>query len=105
MIRAGDLDQKITIIGRLADQRDAYGGVVEETGEIASVWASVGEPTFADTARAQLLGSEAQVRFVIRYRDDLTTDMKVMWRRNEFEIISITAKGATQLAIVARAVN
>lgn len=90
-MRAGQLRHRITIESPSASQ-DTFGEETPVTWtELATVWAA-SEPISGNEryieAAAQLL-AEATIRFRIRYREDVTHQMRVSWRSRTFDILEV----------------
>jgi len=86
---AGRFDQRITLQRRVAGS--AGFGQRAETWENLptqpTVWAAVSPGAGRDFAAADQLQATLDAKFTIRWRADVTADMRVLWRGQPFEII------------------
>lgn len=76
-MKAGDLRHRIVILSSSTSTND-IGEVVEGTPlEVATVWAAKWQLTVKDISRAAGQVAQAEAKFLIRHRDDITTSMTV----------------------------
>lgn len=85
---AGALDRRITIL-KYTDGVDEVGGPVSEFTQHAKVWAKVEYARTKEPIIASAETSVTQVLFVIRYRDDLDSKMKINYEKKTFNILGI----------------
>lgn len=90
-MRAGELRHRITIDYPTASQ-DAFGEETPVTWvTLETVWAAAepltGQERYLDPAAQRV--AEATFRFRIRYRDDVTHQMRVSWRSRTFNILEV----------------
>lgn len=92
MIRAGELDRRITIIEMTATEN--------EIGEQVDLWTVVAEVRAAkkvlssrDVMRSQGVVNAPQGKFVIRWRDGLKTNQRIIYDEETFDIESIEEIG------------
>lgn len=90
--RVGDLDRRITIQAKTVE-RDDYGATKETWSDAATVWAQYlpggGDERFA----AAQVYAETQARFRIRWRDDVTTQHRVLFDGKLWDILAIDEMG------------
>jgi len=103
MIRAGEYDQRITLQSK-AVTRNAIGEEVVSWSDVALVWAKVmplrGNAFFAANQQQHSIDA----RFLIRARTGLTTDMRLQWQAESYDITNLipgTGKYAGTLEITA----
>lgn len=86
MLAAGDMRERITIQQRPVSL-DSIGENTAAWVDVATVWASAeplsGREYFAAGQQQQTV----DVRFRIRYRADVTGDMRVLWRGQAHDIV------------------
>lgn len=78
-IAAGRLDQRVTL-QRPDNTVDALGQRTEGWTDVATVWANVEPLRGRELFEAGQMQSEINLRVTIRYRSDVTADMRVVWR-------------------------
>lgn len=81
MIQAGQLSNRITIQTPTTTQ-DAAGQPIRSWATLAGpvvLPAKVESVTGGETIRGRQVSAVAQVMFTIRYRSDITTQMRVLW--------------------------
>lgn len=87
-MRAGDLRHRITIQKPpVTETRDSTGGVDESWETFATVWASKAHMTSREFFAAQKSNAETTDLFIIRYRDSITTKMRVLFGSRTYDII------------------
>ena len=90
-LRAGNLDQRITIQSAVETQT-AYGSYTVAYDTLDTVWAEV-LPQMDRSSTEQFEGDRltavALYKFRIRYRTDLNERMRILWRSRYFYIRSI----------------
>lgn len=90
---AGDLDQRIRIEAK-SRVGDGGGGAVEAWVPVATVWAQVWPVSGQERADAQQLQAATMMRFKLRHRRDLTTDMRIVWNGRAHNVRFIADAGA-----------
>ena len=104
-MKIGKLDRRI-LIERKAVTQDAYGAEVVSWSTLATVWGSalddLGSKSGMEKNREGIRVLEKATRVVIRYRADITSDMRVVLveRSRTMQIVSIAEVGrreATEL--------
>lgn len=78
-MNAGQMDQLVTLQAYGAGE-DALGQPLQAWADVATVWAQAQPMRGRDYLAAAAINSEASVRFRVRYRDDVTSAMRVLWR-------------------------
>lgn len=86
-MRAGSLRHRVTL-QRFRCGRDAYGGPVEDWSDVATVWASLEAVNGREFFAGQQAQSEVTRRIRIRYRPDVTADMRVIHQGTVFNIVA-----------------
>ena len=94
LVAAGKLDRRLQILSRVVTQ-DANGAPVTNWPELATVWAARWylngtETDVGDGSTQQVL---AGVKFMLRYRDDVTSDMQLVCEGATFNITGIEEIG------------
>jgi SPP1 family predicted phage head-tail adaptor len=87
-IRAGDLDQRITL-QQITETRDSFGGVTETWTDVATVWAGISMLSGRESFAAQHVYAEATHRVIVRYRTGVDAKMRVKWGSKYLNIISV----------------
>ncbi len=88
-MRAGLLKYRVTIQSRLQEQDPKYGGQVNAWDDVATVWAGITPLRGRELFAAQAIHSKAEVKILIRYRGDLSHDMRVKHGDIIYDIHSI----------------
>ena len=86
-MRAGMLRHSVTL-QRFQQGQDAYGGPVETWEDVATVWASLEAMSGREFFASQQAQSEVTQRIRIRYRADVTADMRVIHNGKVFNIVA-----------------
>ena len=86
-MRAGKL-RNIIAIQRRIDSKDDYGGPVYTWEDLANVWADIIPLSGRELIAAQAAKSEITTRFVIRYRDDVTPTMRIVFGGANYNIMA-----------------
>ena len=91
---AGTLDRRITIQQRTVTEDPVYGTPVETWGDLATVWANVQDvlPSRSETIAEGLSVARRPCRIRIRYRSDVTSDMRVKYGSRMLRIITMPAE-------------
>lgn len=90
MILAGQLDRRITIERRTSVQDPVYGTGTLTWETLATVWAQVRDilPSRAEEVADNVSMSRRPARIRIRYRDDITSDMRIDYGGRKLRIVS-----------------
>lgn len=75
-VESGKLDRRVELLANLQRQND-IGEVIDVWTAVASFWAQRLEMRTVDVARTSGTDDVARGRFLIRYRDDLNTSLRV----------------------------
>lgn len=78
-MQAGRLDQRVTLQASVRTP-DAIGEPVPAWSDLATVWANVRDMSGREVNAARAVQSEAVRRVTIRWRADITADMRVLHR-------------------------
>ena len=89
---AGKMDQRITLKS-LTNETDALGAVIETWATLDTVWAEAKDLTGREFVAAAQVNAEVSARFRIRYRTDVTPEMRIGWSGREYDIKSISMLG------------
>ncbi|PIF22183.1 MULTISPECIES: phage head closure protein [Pantoea] len=88
-MRAGILKHKIDLQSH-EDVQDPVTGEITEIWETqASVWAEVAPLSGREFIAANAIQSEIRVRITIRYRDDVNSDWRILFRGQIYNIAAI----------------
>lgn len=98
-IRRGELDREITFIRKDIEDGDynedkLLSWVMIDTDPI--VWARVVDKGGNEVVIADRITSLMKTIFTIDYREDVTRDMRVVFRGRPYEIVSITENGGSR---------
>lgn len=98
--RSGELDQLITIKReQLSD--DGMGGQELTLTDLAvDVWAKVRPMSGSESQRFDQLNATMTNTFVVRYRDDVREDDRIVWGGEEYNIRAIQKAGSRELYTV-----
>jgi len=90
MIDAGLLDRRITFEARQEAHTGAYNRVTVTWAPQATVWAQVQDmlPSKAESVDNGLLMHNRPCRIRMRYRDDITSDMRIDYGGRKLRIVS-----------------
>ncbi len=86
-MRSGMLRHRV-MLQRLRQGQDAYGGPVEQWEDVATVWASLEAMSGREFFASQQAQSEITQRIRIRYRPDVTADMRVVHGGTVFNVVA-----------------
>lgn len=92
MIVIGQLRHRVTF-RQAVSTPDGAGGFVQEWQDIpegAEVAAAVVPLSQNERLRFQQLQSPVTHKIYVRYREDITADMRVAWRDDVYEIVSVS---------------
>jgi SPP1 family predicted phage head-tail adaptor len=87
-VNAGQLRHRITI-QRFISEKDELGQESESDGEwvnFKSVWADIKTMQGREYFAAAAVQAENTTRFIMRYTDDITSDMRIVYKGRVFEI-------------------
>lgn len=107
-IAAGKMDRRIKL-QRAVEAQDGFGTPIKTWQDIASkptVWAEVEPLGGRETFASQELLAEADSRFRVRYRTDITVEMRIVYQGDNYDIKSIAELGRHEgLEILAKRVQ
>jgi SPP1 family predicted phage head-tail adaptor len=90
MLAAGKMTERVTVQKRSGDTRDALGSQTDGWITHATVWAERVPGRRDEAAVTGQLVVQARETFRVRYRADLLETMRIQWRSQPHEIVSIT---------------
>lgn len=94
MHRAGELDQQITI-KRETKVSDGMGGDISTLVDVASdLWAHVRPRSGKEIGTHDRVEAPALYLFVIRYRNDIRNDDRIVWNGETYNIRAILTAGS-----------
>jgi SPP1 family predicted phage head-tail adaptor len=106
MIRAGDLDRRITLRHRAQTTLEPYGEVVDSFQDFATISAAVRQISGREFLSAGAVVAERRAVFTIRYRADVLVTDRVVFAGAPFDIREIREIGRREgLEIHAEAVG
>jgi SPP1 family predicted phage head-tail adaptor len=88
MMRAGTLNSYVTVEYRSGAQ-DAAGQPVDDWIELAGMWANIKNRTGAESIRADQQSSTVRTSIRVRWREDITADMRVVHGSRIYEIKAV----------------
>lgn len=94
-MRAGELDRRITIAS-FTESQNAYGEPVKTWNTLATVWANVKPASGREFFNSNQRVAEVDTIFKIRYRDDVTPQMRVLYNGSIYDIKSILEIGGRE---------
>jgi SPP1 family predicted phage head-tail adaptor len=102
-LRAGELDRRVKL-ERLFAETQPDGQVVEKYQEVARLWARVEPLGGREGFGQQQFVATGDVRFTIRWRDDVTPLERIVWDGREYDIVSVAEEGRREgLLVVGKA--
>lgn len=87
-MRAGPLRERVTIQSKIV-ARDSFNAEVITWVEVATVWMAVEPLSGREYIAARQAQSEVTTRFRCRYRADVTSAMRLVWRTVPYSIIEV----------------
>lgn len=97
MWRPGELDQLIDI-KRMVKTSDGYGGdTVALSYVVTGLWTKVRPMSGKEAERFDKLNAEFTNLFVVRFRDDIQEDDRIVWDGDEYNIRTIQKAGSRSL--------
>ncbi len=85
-VKAGDLRQRVLIKQKNTETPNAYGERQTTWRTLASVWAKVAPISAREAERGKSFGETVSHQVEMRYRDDVTTGMKISHRSRDLYI-------------------
>lgn len=86
--RAGELLHRVTIQHKITPVDENNNELEPIWSEYKKLWSKVEFLSVKDTLTAKAVGSETNARLKIRKRTDITTEMRVLWKDQTFQIVS-----------------
>lgn len=86
---AGKLDQRIEIQTSI-DGTDALNAATRQWIRFAQVWAAVRQTMGREFLKGDGVQAEGKAAFTIRFREGVTSGMRVLWRGRTFGIEDVT---------------
>jgi SPP1 family predicted phage head-tail adaptor len=68
---------------------DLYGQQVRTFSTLATVWSNVTEKVGSEAENGDMISSTKKVEFIIRYRADVTEEMRIIYNNNIYKIETI----------------
>lgn len=87
-MKAGELRHKVTL-QQMSTTRDSFGAVVETWADVATVWAAIEPAGGRETLAGQEVTAEVTHRVRIRYRADVTPEMRANFQGRVFDIQAV----------------
>lgn len=87
MLDAGKLRHRLKILAPVSEQNSQTGEMELEWAELATVWGSFEPYSTRDRLAAASVQDQTSVRSVIRYRDDVLPEMRILFRDRLYEIV------------------
>ena len=87
-MRAGSLNQRITIQSP-SNTQDSLGQPLNDWTDICTVWASVSDISGKEYVSAASERSEVTTRIIIRIRDDIRADMRIVHGTDIYNILAV----------------
>lgn len=91
MIRAGKLRHQVTLQERKTTRDPDTGDVIVAWADVATVWASVEPLSARDFIAAGVNQSQVTARITIRYRENISADMRILHRTKIYNIEGVLA--------------
>lgn len=90
-MRAGDLDNRITIQEKAPTTQNQYGEEVPSWSDVITVWAAIEPLKGREYLESKLAAAEVTTRIRMRYQPgvDITPAMRVSWSSRVFEIVDV----------------
>ncbi|WP_410496488.1 phage head closure protein [Cellulosilyticum sp. ST5] len=85
----GRLNKRITFQQLLGKEKDKYGEIIENWGDVITVWAEISPMSGQQFFAAKQINSEITHNVYIRYREGLKPNMRVLFKGRVFEILYI----------------
>lgn len=87
-MNAGKLDRRITIL-RCVESKGSSGEILRDWTELASAWARRVPQGAAEKLLGRELVSESSVLWSIRWRDDVTSEMRIKFDGRQHQILGV----------------
>lgn len=87
-MKIGELNKRV-ILQRLTMTKNTYGEIMEQWDNVATVWASIKPISGREYFAAEAVNSDVTHKVIMRYRADITADMRVKYGDRYFTINSV----------------
>lgn len=87
-MRTGKLDQRVTL-QTLTESRNEYGELIKTYADADTVWADVISRKGDESFEASRMQSNKQIKIKMRYRSDVTTEYKIKWMDQSYNVIDV----------------
>lgn len=94
-MRAGELDRRIKIEENFPT-KDSHGDDVDDFKELVTVWAEKRPMQGSERFQSQQILAQADFRFLIRHRTDVTPKMRIILDGESYNIEAVTEIGRKQ---------
>jgi SPP1 family predicted phage head-tail adaptor len=84
---AGQLDQRLTLQQK-STTTNGFGEDVVTWNDVATVWAKAAPLRGREFSSAAETQSSAEVRFTVRFRDDVDETWRLMWRGKAYALVA-----------------
>jgi SPP1 family predicted phage head-tail adaptor len=91
-MRAGKMDRRVTIQSNTTS-RNSYGEETDSWSTLATVWAEVRHLRGDEKFLAKAVTTEKVITVRIRYRSDVTTQNRLVWESNNYDITEVAEIG------------
>lgn len=98
MINAGQLDERVTLQAKAATQ-NALGEVTGAWADVATVWAKVEPLRGREFFASGQMNSSVDHRVTIRWRSGVVPTMRLQWRGQPLEVISVIEPSAARTVL------
>ena len=104
MIAAGKLNRRLTLY-RATETRSETGTTTNGWNEAGSSWAALESLNLRESTRAAGMTDTIEAKFVMRWRENVTTSMEVACDNHRYAVIQVEEIGQREgLALLVRAV-
>lgn len=90
-MQAGKLRHRITLQKPVKTQSPSTGAVINAWKDVAVIWADVVDLSAREFIAAQAAQSEITTRITVRYRDDVTSKHRILFRGRVYNIHGVLA--------------
>lgn len=103
MIAAGSFNRRVTLFQQI-ETRNSVAETVSSWTTLASVWGQRSQLLLREVNRMAGTGSDADAKFLIRYRQDVTVDMEIACEGHRYAIVAVDEIGNREaLSLIVRA--
>lgn len=86
MVDAGKLRHRLTLLEAITEQDSDTGEIVGTWAEVCTVWGAFEPYSTKERLAAASMEDETSARAIIRYRDDITSGMRLSFRNKLYDI-------------------